>query len=375
MMTKTTQAINSGGVIPASALAPLYAKKAGLVLEEVVSHNEGKFKNLGEKFMVLGTELDQLQKTRKRAAPEAPCEAHVNAENDFLSKYNGLKQAYNNEALQVFRHFTNDMAYWSQYTSTDKDQYEIIKLGFMIGWLQKLKEYRPLLTAGGREIQADCVEEKDSKPYKLAEWDFSANCKYKAEINYIVVKQQINCATTTTTWDAKGIKYITTDVGNEYLRSTLIVSPKAGIDGNFGPVKVGASVKADITVNFDKDGVTDWKTVIKAGTELGIGRSVGPIKAEATIGSGIEIEIDPSGVTDVNIVSTANAEIGIEAPESEGKEAVDKQINQAVGYVNKGIGKLDTKVEIGLESRTSLISGRGSLSGRGILSDAKMSQW
>src|SRR5436190_2853526 len=374
-MTKTMQAINNGGMIPASALTPLYATKAGLALEEVESHNEVKLKNLGKKFIALGTDLDQLQKTRKKAAPEAPCEAHIKAEDEYLNKHNTLLQAYNNEALQLFKHLSNDMAYWSQYTSTDKDQYEIIKLGFVIGWLEKLKEYRPLLTAGGYELYSECVEKKDGKPFKLAEWDFSTNCKYKAEINYIVVKQQINCGTTTTTWDAKGIKYTTTDVGNEYLRSTLIVSPKIGIDGNFGPVKAGASVKADVTVNFDKDGVTDWKTVIKAGTELGIGGSVGPLKAEATIGSGIEIEIDPSGVTDVNIVSTANVEIGIEAPKSPGDEAIDEQINQGVDLVNKGLGKLDTKVEIGVESRTSLMSGHGSVSGRGILSGVKMSQW
>jgi len=374
-MTKTTQAINNGGMIPASAQMPLYATKAGLAMEEVVSHNEVKWKKLGEKFMVLGAELDQLQKTRKKAVPEAPCEDHIKYEDEYLNKYNELKQAYNNEALQVFKHFANDMAYWSQYTSTDKDQYETIKLGFVIGWLQKLKEYRPLLTAGGRELYSECVEKKEDKPYKLANWDFSANCKYKAEINYIVVKQQINCSTTTTTWDAKGIKYTTTDVGNEYLRSTLIVSPKIGIDGNFGPVKAGASVKADVTVNFDKDGVADWKSVIKAGTELGIGSSVGPIKAEATIGTGIEIEVDPTGVTDVNIVSTANAEIGIEAPKSAGGEEIDEQINEGVDLVNKGVGKLDTKVEIGVQSRSSLMSGHGSLSGMGILSGAKMPQW
>ena len=377
MMAKSKQAINSGGTF-AVVHIPVYAKKAGLKLEDLVSLNEIKMKKLSEKFMALGTELDQLRKTRIRAAPEAPCEVHIKAEDDFLKKCNELKQDYNNEFLRTFKNFTNDMAYWSQYTSTDKNQYEIIKLGFMIGWLQKLKEYRPLLTAGGYEFGAECVEKKDSKPFKLAEWDLSANCQYKAEINYMLVKQQINCATTTTTWDASflsGLKYTTTDVGNEYIRSTLIVSPKIGIEGNFGPVKAGASVKADVTINMDNDGVVDWKTLIKAGTELGVGRSVGPIKAEATIGSGIEIEVDPAGVTDVNIVSTAKAEIGIEAPKSAGNKAVDEQINQSVGYVNKGLGKLDTKVEIGVESRSSLMTGHGSLSGTGILSGARMSQW
>ena len=73
-----------------------------------------------------------------------------------------------------------------------------------------------------------------------------------------------------------------------------------------------------------------------------------------------------------SIVSTANAEIGIEALKSEGNEAVDERINQVVNYVNEGVGRLDTKVEIGMESRTSLMSGHSSQGGTGVLSGAKM---
>ncbi|WP_315821411.1 hypothetical protein [Paraflavitalea speifideaquila] len=115
--------------------------------------------------------------------------------------------------------------------------------------------------------------------------------------------------------------------------------------------------------------------VVKAGVELGVGGSAGPVKAEATIGSGIELEIDQSGVQDVSIVSKAKLEAGIEAPKSPGKTPTDKKINKGIDQINKGISKLDTSVEIGVESRSSLISGRGSVSGTGILKGITLSQW
>jgi hypothetical protein len=117
------------------------------------------------------------------------------------------------------------------------------------------------------------------------------------------------------------------------------------------------------------------KTVSGLSDELGVGGSVGPVKAEATIGSGIELEIDKSGVQDVSIVSKAKLEAGIEAPESEGEMPIDKKINKGVEQINKGISKMNTSVDIGVESRTSLISGCGSVTGTGILKDITLSQW
>jgi len=136
------QAINTGGTIPASAQKPLYITKASLQLQEVVRHNEAKIIKRGEMHLALASQLDELQKNRKRAAPEAPCKDHIEAENDFLSKCNALKKAYNDKVLQEHKLFLNDMAYWSQYTSTYEAQFKIIKLGFEIDWLMKLQEYR-----------------------------------------------------------------------------------------------------------------------------------------------------------------------------------------------------------------------------------------
>ena len=274
-MAKSMHAINSRGTIPASAQKPLYATKALLVLEEIVSHHEVKMKNLGEKFIAFGTELNQLQKTRKRAAPEAPCEDHINAENDFLNKCNELKHEYNNEALQVFKIYFNDMAYWSQYTSADKEQFEIIRLGFMIDWLKKLKEYRPLLTAGGYEFVAECVEKKDSKPGKLSHFDDIA-CQYNSKIDLKIIKFTNNCSRMTSEFDFMFLNYVRKDdferaEGDTYISSTFKISAEAGKDLKAGPLKVEAKVGVGIELEFGPQGIEDVVLIGEAKVGAGTG--------------------------------------------------------------------------------------------------------
>ena len=111
------------------------------------------------------------------------------------------------------------------------------------------------------------------------------------------------------------------------------------------------------------------------GVEAGVGTSKGPVKVGASAREALEIEIGSKGVTDVNLVVGAKVEAGIAAPKTGGNATIDQQIDKGIDYVNKGIGKLNTSVEIGIESRTSLISGHGSVSGTGALQGIKMSEW
>jgi len=121
--------------------------------------------------------------------------------------------------------------------------------------------------------------------------------------------------------------------------------------------------------------VKEWGGKVTAGVEGSVGITKGPVKAGATVSTALEVEIGSSGIGDVNIVSAAKIEAGIEAPKSGGNKKIDEQINKGVDVVNKGLGKLNTSVQLGVESRTSLISGHGSVSGTGILSGVKMSEW
>jgi len=350
-MAQSMQAINTGGTISSTFQKPLYATKASLVLQDVVSQNEVKMKKLGEMFIALGTQLNELQKNRKRAAPEAPCQDHVKAQSDFLNKYNTLKKAYNDQFLQDLKLSSNDLAYWSQYTCTHETQFEVIKLELMIDWLKKLREYRPLLTAGGYEVAEDCIEEAESKPTKLAEFDDIA-CEYKSTIDFGIVKMENNCSHSTTTYNLGKIKFIERELGQNYIGGTLILKPKISADVSVGPLGIEFFTGGEFNIELDaNNNVKDWKGTVSTGVEAGIGITKGPIKAGVSATEAIEIEIGPKGVGDVNLVTKVEASVGVK------------------------VGPVGKSVEIGIESRQSLISNHGSQSGTGVLSDVKFSEW
>ncbi len=300
------------------------------------------------------------------------CGAVNEVRNQYLMLANTQLQMAQIAVMDNMRRMLNDQVYYAQYTNWPED-FEVIKNNAKIGWLSVIS---------GQKVQfmdkaSICPISSEDVPVKtkLAEFDDVA-CQYKSKASLVgLITMETNCSHTVIRIDNSLIKYTRVELGNEYLRSTLVLSPKIGAGLTEGPVKASASVGSDITVNMDKDGKSEWDAKVKAGVELGVGGSLGPVKAEATIGSGIELEIDKSGVQEVSIVSKAKLEAGIEAPGSEGKTSMDKKINKGVEQINKGISKLDTSVDIGVESRTSLISGCGSVTGTGILKDITMSKW
>ena len=355
------QAVNTGGNLPMQE--PLFATKAGLVLKEREKFYEIKLKEFGNKTQANLNDLNKIEKARKRCVPEAPCTCFLNADNDYIRSYNERKQESDEEALTFFKNFSNDLAYWSQYSSTDEIQYKIIALGFTIDWLKKLTEYIPLFA----DREYDCSDEEKAKPYKLPEWDFTANCKYNVDINFFIVKQQINCSHSSTTYDLGPVKYTERELGTKYIGGTLILSPKASVGGEAGPLTVEAFIGADITIDLDENkDIKDWDSKVTVGMETGIGISKGPVKFGASVTNAIELEIDGSGLKDVILVTAVKAEAGIEAPKSDGKTTMDEHINEGVGLINKGIGELQTSVKIGMEDRVSLISGHGSESNIGL---------
>ena len=243
------------------------------------------------------------------------------------------------------------MAYWSQYTCTDEVQFEIIRLESMIGWLKKLKEYRPLLTAGGYEFVAECVEKKDAKPGKLAEFDDIA-CEYKSKIDYGIVKIETNCSHSTTTYNLGKLKYIEKELGQNYIGGTIILKPKISADVNAGPIGVEVFAGGEINIELDQDNnVKDWKGTVSTGIETSAGISTGPVKASVTVTEAVEIEIGPKGIGDVNLVTKAEASAGVK------------------------VGPVGKSVEIGVEDRVSLISGHGRTVGTGSLEDVKIAEW
>lgn len=377
------QTNNNGYSILSVEQPPIFAIKAGLQMDERKSFYEFKWKEMSKKLKILTNDLDNMRKQKKRCASES-CTCHKDAESDFLKNYNERKQAYDDEVLKIFKQFYEEMVSLSQYTSWDEEQFELIKLNFMIDFVGRLIEYKPEFSTYD---YLDCVEEENVKPFKLAEWDFSSNCKYNVEINFALIKQQINCAHTTTTIDAKflknlpvvgmGEKYVMVEVGNKFERSTLILTPKIDLSTDLTPfpISAGAKVESTITINTDADGKSDWTSVTKAGVELGVGKSLGPVKLKATIGESVEIEYGSKGLKDVNLIAEAEINAGIQAPKADVKNPENADFNENIETTNKVLKASGTSVKIGIQDRVSLVSGHVSVNTTGIFGNINISDY
>jgi hypothetical protein len=311
------QGINAytpGKELPGFLKEPLFIKKGSLAMKRAKEFHETQLKQVSALQVKSAADLSTIQKGHKRAAPEAPCGAHKEAEDDFLRRYNETKEAADNAMLKFFKQYSNELAYWSQYTSTDANQFEIIRLQFLIDWLMKNKEYQPLLYSEFEELE--CIEPEKAKPGKLSEFDLVA-CKYNDTLKYIFIEFYNNCSRMTSKLDVKFLEYTRYDnferaIGDEYMGCTLKISMEKGLD----PLRTG------------------------------------PLKVEAKGGVGIEFEMDRGGVKDVTLI--AEAKVGA------GTNVIDEGMEEHGNIAGKDM--VDTTVEIGVEGRISLISGHGSMS-------------
>ncbi|WEK36325.1 MAG: hypothetical protein P0Y53_02325 [Candidatus Pseudobacter hemicellulosilyticus] len=354
-----------------NAYAKLYSGKLESLAKRTIAFSTGELKRQRDAYEAIMAKLreEDLEQTGEGKPNKDFCPQYKEASDKFLKAVNPTMASLYMEYLQLHKELLNESAYWNMYIQW-ADMFEVLKKDFQVEWLKALKNSG---LSGGTglpfvyipEFVCKKQEEKKGKS-KLQEFDDVA-CNYNSMVDFVIVSIETNCSHSTTRLKTDLVEYTHVELGDEYLRSTLVLRPKAGVDGNIGPLKVGASVGADITVNMDRDGVKDWEGTVKAGTEVGVGRSIGPVKGEATIGTAIEVEIDGTGVKEVNLVNTAQVEVGIEAPNPNKSSTIDR--------INDGIKALDTSVKIGIEDRVSLISGHGSVSGTGALKGITLSQW
>ncbi len=308
---------------------PLHMKKTSLKLDEIQKHYENKLERLVQKFEELVKDLETIKAERKRAAPEAPCEMHIKFADDFFKKYNDRQKEYHDEFLEVQKHYINDMAYYSQFTITDKAAFDILVLEFKIDWLRKIKEYHPLLYLETEGLE--CLEEEDAEPGKLADFDVVA-CNYNDTLDLKVWAFYQNCSRMTSKLNLKFIEYTRYDnferaEGDTYESSTMKISVEKG---------------------FDK-----------------LKKEYGPLKLEAKVGAAIELEFDRQGIKDVNL--SAEAKVGA------GHNVLDEGLEKSGSIAGKDM--IDNTVEIGVEGRISLVSGKGSIGGTGKLEGIRMLEW
>jgi len=303
---------------------------------------------------------------------DAACADDTKAKNSYLNSSNVLLRDAFNDLIHFMRNKINNEVYYYQYTMWP-EQFELAKVQAKISWLGLIKAQTPKFKNKSGWCQNRT--EVKPKPFKLANFD-DINCEYKSSLNMGCVKMETNCGTTTTTYGCGKVTFIEKELGQNYTGGTLKLSDKLGGGINVGPLSVEGSVGGDFTIELDENNkVKEWEGKVTAKMEAGVGITKGPVKAGATVTEALELELGSTGIEDVTIVSAAKVEAGITAPKSDGKLEIDEQINKGVDYVNKGIGKLNTSVEMGVESRVSLISGHGTVNGTGALSGVKLSGW
>lgn len=303
---------------------------------------------------------------------DAACADDTKAKNGFLTSSNTLIRDAFNDYLGFMRRKITNETYYNQYTMWPEN-FELAKVQAKITWLSLISGQNPKF----KDKSSWCQDHTnaEAKPFKLANFDDIA-CQYKSNLDLGCVKMETNCGQTTTTYGCGAISFIERELGQNYIGGTLKLSPKVQTGVSTGPLSAEGYIGANINIELDENNnVKDWDGKITAGIEGGIGVNKGPVKIGATVGGALEVELGSTGISDINIVSTGKIGVGIEAPNSDGDQKIDEQINKGIGYVNKGIGKLDTSVEIGVESRTSLISGHGALSGTGKLEGIKIIGW
>jgi len=303
---------------------------------------------------------------------DAACADDTKAKNGFLSSSNALMRDAFNDYLGFMRRKITNETYYNQYTMWPEN-FELAKVQAKIAWLSLISDQHPKF----KDKSSWCQDHTnaEAKSFKLANFDDIA-CQYKSNLDLGCVKMETNCGQTTTTYGCGAISFVERELGQNYIGGTLKLSPKVTAGVSAGPLSAGGYIGANINIELDENNnVKDWDGKITAGIEGGVGVNTGPVKIGATAGGSLEVELGSTGISDINIVTTGKIGAGIEAPNSDGDQKIDEQINKGIGYVNKGIGKLDTSVEIGVESRTSLISGHGALNGTGKLEGIMITEW
>jgi len=337
MSANAMATINNGG-LPTLSMHPLM-RKATLALQERRRYYEQRIKKEVDNYQSLLRDLDAVRKKRLLAAPEAPCSVHRDNINKLLKGLNSRKKIYDQETLNLYKRYCNDMVYWAQYTSVDANAFKLIQIEFQLFWLRKNRELQPLEMGSYKGAYSDCEEKENAKPGKLAQFDDVA-CNYRTTVDLILVKYDMNCSHTTITYTSNFQTVVEKELGNKYMGGTIKTHASITADGKIGPVGIEGTMGFDVEEQLDENkNVTDWSGTVKTGVEASVGISEGPVKLGGKLSEEAEMEFGPNGIEDVNVTHGAEATAGI----------------------------YKQSVTIGTKERVSLISGKSTRTNSGSL--------
>ncbi len=263
---------------------------------------------------------------------EAACAEENGIKDVFLRSSNTLLEQASTDYLNFMRRKLNDELYYYQYTMWPED-FEVAKANAKIGWLISIREQKVMF----RDKSAWCPPKQELKvaPFKLAAFD-DIHCEYHSELSTPVGTINTDCSRMTTKLDLKFLKL---------------------------------GLKQDMDKETFADQFMTCSVEVGAGMAVG-SEKLGPLKAEVSIGGALGLEFDRTGLTDVIITGTASASVGtnvISDGNNEGENRVGTETKDgSAGDV--GVIK-DLQLEVGLKGTVSLISGKSSIKGTGILEE------
>jgi Tfp pilus assembly protein PilF len=353
---------------------PMYAERAGKLLKAYTDLHQVKWQAFLKKAADFGKgegkalkeaydkEMEKLREEDDEQTGEGKpnkdfCPRYKEVSDKYLKAINPKLYQFYQEGLKLKKEFINENAYWYMYIQWP-DMYEASKLGFQMGWLGALTEGKgdidgPVYSFPFVSITQFVCKKQEKEPgkTKLKEFDDIA-CQYNSKVDYEVIVIESNCSHSRITYNLGDIKITRKELGEEYIGSTVKLTPKVSVGGQLGPIKIEGSVGTDVTAEVDKDNqVKEWGGTVTTGIEAGVGISKGPVKAGVTVSEAMEVEIGSKGIGDINMVTKAEASAGVKA------------------------GPIGKSVQIGVESRQSINSGHGHLTVSGPLAKATLWQW
>lgn len=330
---------------------PPFAPKAIIKLKYLVQGKDGSlehnYKTKGEALATAYIQLSsfeeilshQLQVLEKKYEDQfgegksnpfdAACADYNNVQNAYLSSANILLQEKSTDWLNFLRRTINDETYYYQYTMWP-EQFELAKIQAQIKWLTSIQGQ----VVKFQDKSSWCQNKTDSvneEPFKLQAFDDVA-CKYSSKMDLKIIKFTNNCSRMKSEFDFMFLNYVRKDdferaEGDTYISSTYKISAEAGKD-------------------------------LKAG----------PLKVEAKAGGGIELEFGRQGLENIELIGEAKVGAGTGILDED-----EKSESPGIGIAGKDA--FPTTVEAGVEGRISIISGKGSVSGTGVLENIKITEW
>lgn len=252
------------------------------------------------------------------------CADYNEANSAFLDSANTMLKQTQGDYLNFMRRKLNDQIYYAQYTKWP-EEFEVEKVTAKIQWLGLISGQTVMF----KDRSNYCQKEAEVEPGRGVLQDFDdVHCEYHSELKLPVGSINVDCSRVTSKLDLKMIKL--------------------GLKQNMEKGTNDGSVMENFADQF-------MSCSVEVGASASAGVNLGPLKAEASVGGSLGVEVDRTGITDVV---------------ARGSAAVSAGTDIISGGSKAGVGVSDVSIEAGVEGQISIMSGKSSAEGTGVLSGA-----